>query len=77
MKRECPYCGGTGILPISTRYAATLALLKKQRQETTGAELARLAGIKNEAMCNRLRILEKHGLVVGYRDGRRILWKTI
>lgn len=72
--RCCPYCDGTGRIPIGSEYAATLALLRGRKRPIHGAALAKLAGCSGEAMCNRLRALESLGLAKGERDGRRVLW---
>ena len=72
----CGCCRGTGRIPLTGRYAETLALLRKQKREVSGAELARLAGIRGEAMCNRLVPLERHGLATSRRDGVRRMWKA-
>jgi predicted transcriptional regulator len=70
----CPHCRGAGRTVLSPAYAATLALLRRQRQPVNGAALARLAGTKEPAMCNRLVVLSNYGLAVGTRNGREVLW---
>ncbi len=72
----CPHCQGHGVLPLTGVYADTLALLRGQRGEVTGAEVGRLAGCSNEAACNRLAALEKHGLATSRRYGRKRLYKA-
>jgi hypothetical protein len=74
VQKTCPCCGGTGRVPLSGEYARTLALLRTQKQPAHGAALAWLDGCRNEAMCNRLRVLETFGLAKGERVGRRVLW---
>lgn len=76
MTHPCPWCLGTGRMPLSGVYAATLALLRTQPDPINGAALARLAGCKETAMNNRMVRLEELGLAVGERDGRQRLWRA-
>jgi Mn-dependent DtxR family transcriptional regulator len=73
----CPHCRGTGLVELTGVYADTLLLLRAQSGEVNGADLARLAGVKGEAMANRLVRLERLGLAVGRRYGRERLWKAM
>lgn len=75
VKVRCRCCGGTGEIALSPVYAETLALLRGRR-EAHGAALARLAGCKNEAMCNRLAALEAHGLAVSRRQGKARVFRA-
>lgn len=75
--RRCGHCGGTGRVELSVVYSDTLALLRQQKAELNGRQLADLAGCKNEAMCNRLKALEVHGLASSRRYGRELLWKGV
>jgi hypothetical protein len=72
---ECGCCRGAGRVELSQVYAATLAFLRATPGRT-GATLARLYGCSNEAMCNRLRRLERHGLAAGTRDGKAVRWRA-
>ena len=74
--RRCSCCNGTGRVLLTGVYAETLALLRHQDGEVTGADLARLIGCKKTAMNNRLAALEKHGLATSRRWGRKRLYKT-
>jgi predicted transcriptional regulator len=70
----CGCCRGTGVVPLASTHAATLALLRRQGEPINGANLAKLAGCSSEAMCNRLLKLEEYGLAEGEHDGRQRLW---
>ena len=72
----CGQCAGTGRVALTGEYLATLIELAKQPGELSGADLARKMGVKNEAMCNRLAALEKHGLVTSRRHGRKRLFRA-
>lgn len=72
--KPCTRCRGTGQIEVTGEYADTLRLLKRQRKEINGADLARLAGIKGPAMNNRLVALEKLGLAFGRWSGQERLW---
>lgn len=70
----CTHCGGTGSIELTGVYAETLGLLIR-KPGLHGAALAKLAGCTGEAMCNRLKALERQGLAVGKRHGRKTLWR--
>jgi DNA-binding transcriptional ArsR family regulator len=72
----CPCCKGTGRVEMSGVIADTLALLRRQGGEVTGAALARLDGCKPTAMNNRLAYLERRGLVTSRRYGRVRLYRA-
>jgi Mn-dependent DtxR family transcriptional regulator len=72
----CPRCRGSGQIPLTGVYAETLALLKRQRREASGADLARLDGCSGPAMCNRLARMEHLGLVVSRRYGHLRLYRA-
>lgn len=71
---KCSKCKGTGLVKGSGVFADTYKLLRRQRAEKTGAELARIAGCKPTAMNNRLVWLEHHGMAVGRAYGRSRYW---
>jgi DNA-binding HxlR family transcriptional regulator len=77
MKRvtvPCPICEGSGKCFLPDHLAETLAKVRKSRKPVTTDSLQE-PGISNEAICNRLTDLEKHGLVKrAGKDGKRILW---
>lgn len=73
---RCPHCAGKGTIELTGIYAETLTLLRQQRREVSGADLARVAGCKATAMCNRLAALERHGLAVSRRYGRKRLFRV-
>lgn len=66
----CPCCDGSGRIELTGEYLLTLLALREQPGEVSGAELGRIMGVKNEAMCNRLARLEAMGLVASRRFGR-------
>lgn len=72
----CPWCRGTGKFAVTGVYADTLALLRKQSCEVTGAVLAYAAGCKATTMNNRLSALERHGLATSRRYGVKRLYKA-
>lgn len=72
----CGLCGGKGRIELTGEYHETLCMLRREREEITGAALGRKAGIAPTAMCNRLVALEKHGLAVGRWFGRKRLWRA-
>lgn len=72
----CGHCRGCGTVEVTGVYADTLALLRKQQDEVSGAELARVAGCKATAMCNRLARLERMGLATSRKYGRERLFKA-
>lgn len=71
----CGHCHGRGKLRLTGAALETLSQLRKCHDPISGASLAKRMGVSNEAMCNRLRSLERHGLIVGERYGRTVLWK--
>lgn len=73
---KCKCCNGVGSITLTGVYADTLRLLARQIEEVSGADLARLAGCKGEAMCMRLVALKKHGLVISRPYGRKRLWRV-
>jgi hypothetical protein len=73
----CGHCGGAGRLELTGVYAETLDLLRRQQAEVNGAQLAKLAGCTNMAMCNRLVALERNGLATSRRYGQQRLWKAV
>ena len=77
MERECPTCHGAGKIPWTGIYADTLEFLRSQTEELNGAQLARLAGIKPTAMCNRLVTLQRMGFALGRRYGKECLWRGV
>jgi len=72
----CQHCSGTGRREVTGIYAETLALLRRQKQEVTGADLAAIDGCKATAMNNRLASLERLGLATSRRFGRKRLYKA-
>lgn len=73
----CGHCLGTGHIELSGVYAETLSLLRRQKDEVTGADLAKIDGCKATAMNNRLAMLENHGLATSRRYGRMRLYKAV
>lgn len=73
----CTRCMGDGYCELSGEYLETLELLRKQRKELNGVELAALAKIRPTAMNNRLVWLEGAGLAHGRRYGRFRLWRAV
>jgi hypothetical protein len=50
---HCPHCKGTGKVPLTGVYADTLILLAdigKRGEQLNGAQLAKLMGVKGEAI---------------------------
>lgn len=78
MNEKCPYCRGSGVVPIGDEYFATYIALTKVG-EIHAAELARRMSepCSNEAMCNRLVMLEKKGLATSRRVGRKRLYTAV
>lgn len=74
---RCKRCQGRGLLDMSGKYADTYAMLRKQRRELNGAQLAKIAGIEPTAMNNRLAWLEGAGLANGRWNNRERLWKAL
>lgn len=66
----CPCCGGRGRVEFTGEYRLTLERLREQPGEVSGAELARIMGVRPTAMCNRLARLEAMGLATSRRFGR-------
>lgn len=73
----CGHCKGTGKVEFNGAHADTLILLRHQKKEVTGTELAKITGCKGTAMNNRLAMLEKHGLATSRRYGRERLYKAV
>ena len=73
---KCTRCDGTGEVELSPLFEQTFNLVRKNPGRN-GSELATLAGIKMEAMANRLVALQKHGLIHGDRRGRMVVWEII
>ncbi len=73
----CGHCGGEGWVALTGVYADTLVLIREQKEALNGAELARLAGVKETAMNNRLVALEGFGLIEAERYGRERRWYAI
>lgn len=72
----CPHCDGSGRKILTGVYLETLSLLRRQTRPISGADLARLAGCRGEAMCNRLIRLEGLGLAESTEYGRKRLWRA-
>jgi hypothetical protein len=70
---ECTHCGGSGSIELTGVYAETLNLVILHPGRN-GAALAGIAGCEPTAMNNRLRAMERRGVVTGKRFGRSILW---
>ena len=75
--RRCPHCGGSGRVQLSGVYAKTLDLLREAGGEIHAAALASGTGVSGEAMCNRLRALERHGFVASRVSGRKRLYRAL
>jgi hypothetical protein len=73
----CRHCRGAGTVPLTGEYADTYARLASLGREATGAELARLVGIKPTAMNNRLAALERLGLASSRRFGRKRFFTAV
>lgn len=73
----CGHCGGTGHVELTGIYADTLALLRRQKSEVTGAALSKIDGCKDTTMNNRLAMLERHGFATSRRYGRERLFKAV
>lgn len=73
---DCPYCGGTGEVQLTGIYAETFTLLAREKDEVSGAALAKKAKCKATAMNNRLAKLEEHGYAISRRWGRVRLFKA-
>ncbi len=74
---KCKNCHGRGTIPLSGAYSETLTMLRRCREPVSGADMAKLMGTSNEAMCNRLRMLERYNLARGEKYGRKVLWQSI
>jgi predicted transcriptional regulator len=70
----CTHCQGTGSIELTGVYADTLGLVIRH-PHLNGAELAEKAGCEATAMNNRLKAMERHGVVTGTKYGREIRWK--
>ena len=79
---SCPHCKGSGLRMITGRYLETYHIVELN-PEKNGARLAYLTckftgiDIKATAMNNRLKALERLGVIVGTRDGRQVLWSVV
>lgn len=77
MKRTtvpCPICDGSGTCFLPDHLAETLNKIRKARKPVSTDHLQE-TGVSNEAICNRLTGLEKHGLVKrAGKAGKRVLW---
>jgi sugar-specific transcriptional regulator TrmB len=75
---DCPYCRGSGRVPIGDEFFATYIALSTAG-EIHAAELAKRMSVpcSGEAMCNRLRGLEKKGLATSRVSGRRRLYTAV
>lgn len=76
-KVPCTKCRGFGTYELTGNYRETLELLRKQRRELNGKELAQIAKIEPTAMNNRLVWLENAGLAHGRRYGKERLWRAV
>ena len=78
MNEKCPYCRGSGVVPIGDEYFATYIALTAAG-EIHAAELAKRMSepCSNEAMCNRLAQLEKKGLATSRRVGRKRMYTAV
>lgn len=74
---RCPLCEGKGAVNMTGKCDDALKLLRKQKKEVTGAELARLDGCTGPAMNNRLASLERFGLATSRRYGRMRLYTAL
>jgi Mn-dependent DtxR family transcriptional regulator len=74
---RCAHCRGKGAVPLSGVYMETWAALRRQKERVSGADLARLMGVPETAMNNRLVALERHGLAEGEAYGRKRLWRAM
>ena len=75
----CGHCHGTGLHALDRGHAETLREIRRARGEVSAVDLvARLPGVNGTAMCNRLVMLERAGLVtrVG-RRGRRVYFRAV
>ena len=73
---ECGCCRGRGCVELSDEYRKTYDAIRRLGGEWTGAALARqMTGVTGPAMNNRLAVIERHGLLVSRRDGRKRLYK--
>ena len=73
----CSCCGGTGRIELTGEYRETLERVRLVGGEFTAAEVGRLMGVKNEAMCNRLAGLERMGFLTSRRFGRKRLFSVV
>jgi len=72
----CSHCKGSGKREVTGVYADTLLLLRRRKDEVTGADLATVCGCKATAANNRLAALEHLGLAVSRRYGRKRLYRA-
>lgn len=74
----CGHCQGCGQVELTGDHLLTLQILMEQAGEVSGADMARIIGsVTNEAMCNRLVILERYGLATSRRWGPKRLYKAV
>ena len=78
MNEKCPYCRGSGAVPIGDEYFATYIALS-MAGEIHGAELAKRMSVpcRATAMSNRLAMLEKKGLATSRRVGRKRMYTAV
>lgn len=74
---KCPHCRGTGEREMRGVLGETLALLRSQPVELHGGALARIAGIRNSAMCSRLKALEERGLAASRKERGLRFWRAL
>lgn len=74
---QCSTCEGVGVVEMNGAFADTLVVLRRQKTELTGVELAKLMKVNPTAMNNRLVWLESHGLAVGRKYGPARFWRAI
>lgn len=72
---RCGCCGGEGTVELAGEYLETLVLLRAAG-ETWAARLAPALGCQATAANNRLAALERKGLAVSRRVGRRRLYRA-
>jgi len=77
LKKEfvtCSHCNGSGEVELNGVFRDTLELLRRQKKEIHGAELARIDGCNPTAMNNRLEYLADHGFATSRTYGRKKLY---
>lgn len=76
----CGTCEGTGQQELPKSLSVTLTKVRDANGKgitPSGADLARSLKVRNTAMCQRMKLLEKFGLVTGEKVGRRMLWTAV